>query len=67
MLGSELYRSGPHVVPARVYVLQVRVDLLVATPAPAWRQFVAGRVARGLCALCLRHGRGGDAAGQVLR
>ena len=66
-LGRELYRSGPHVVPARLCVLQVRVDLLVATPAPGWRQLVAGRVARGLSALCLRHARGRDAAGQVLR
>ena len=66
-LGRELYRSGPHVTPARLCVLQVRLDLLVATPASGWRQLVAGRVARGLSALCLRHGRGRGAAGQVLR
>ena len=66
-LGRELYRSGPALMPARLCLLQVRVDLLVATPAPGWRQLVAGRVARGLSALCLRAGRGRGAAGQAAR
>ena len=39
--------------PARragaLVLLQVRVDLLVATPAPGWRQLVAGRRDRGPC------------------
>ena len=62
-LGRELYRSGPELTPVRLCVLQVRLDLLVATPTPGWRQLVAARVARGLAALCPRRGRGRGAAG----
>ena len=66
-LGRELYWFGLQLTPVRLCVLQVRLDLLVATPAPGWRQLVAGRVARGLSLLCRHRARGRGAARQAVR
>ena len=51
-VGRELNRVGPALTPEHLCCLQVRVDLLLAAPAPGWCRLVARRVARAVSAAC---------------
>ena len=62
-LGRDVHRAGPALTPARLCLLQLRVDLLLAVPAPGRCRLAARCVARALSALRRRAGRWRGAAG----